>query len=259
MLRRMFLKGAAGMPFGTSRAQGFNNQAVSIFEAGNTIISKLGYFEYSGTPTAGNLIYSNAPSSGTDRFGNHYLGGGWAQYFAGQAIALQNPGAFQQYIGSLAGGWIPTASQIAFQASPRLIDLSGTIVATTGTAANPTIITTDNPVTVAPPANWTAIGAGIRYWMNIDNSVRFQISAQIAAGAVAGTINIVTLTGSYAPSKAFRGCAPGVFANGAPNNATFNSRFECTAAGDVHILGFPGGAAPGGVTEIDGQWDIPLN
>lgn len=78
--------------------------------AGNTIINSTGVFTYSGTPAAGNLIASQAPSSGTDSFGNNYLQG-VASY--GPATAIVMDGGFLEfYTGSRLGGW-STAAEIA--------------------------------------------------------------------------------------------------------------------------------------------------
>lgn len=63
------------MPFGNSRGQGFNTPVLLNFAAGNTIINPNGYFQYDGSPAAGNLIYSNTSATGTDKFGNNYLAG----------------------------------------------------------------------------------------------------------------------------------------------------------------------------------------
>jgi len=71
--------------------------------AGNTIINPAGTFVYSSTPAAGNLISSDAPVAGTDRFGNIYLQGNSA-YGATFASSLQG-GILTLYTGSLAGGW----------------------------------------------------------------------------------------------------------------------------------------------------------
>lgn len=80
-------------------------QVFTQIRAGNTIINASGVFTYSGTPAAGNLVTSQAPSSTTeDPFGNQVLGGGVGSYGAGFASVLIG-GASAFYTGSLAGGW----------------------------------------------------------------------------------------------------------------------------------------------------------
>jgi len=236
-------------------------------------------FLYNGAPGLGNPPVAWTTTANHDPFGNvlPIAGGGvGTQNASGAVVMLGNVLNLHNADGS--GGFLAGNSIGELQASSGLtvakpqpsglfldpgatlgnVLVQGSFTSAQGTAAQPTIVVTDVPQAVGMPANWTAIGEGIRYWRNPNKTVTFQISAQIAAGAVSGTIPITTLAGNYAPIKQFRGCAPGVFANGTPNAATFNSRFECTAAGVVHILGFPGGASPGGITEFDGQWDIPL-
>jgi hypothetical protein len=83
MLRRAFLQGAAVMPFGTSRGQGFNNPVLSSFAAGNVTLTKNGLVVYSGTPGANNVLYSVAPAGYTDKYGNVILLGETDYYKAG--------------------------------------------------------------------------------------------------------------------------------------------------------------------------------
>lgn len=82
---------------------GWQTQSVIQLFAGNTIINPNGAFTYSGTPAAGNLIASQAPASGTDSFGNHYLIGvvSYGSTFATQL----GQGFVTLYSGSLAAGW----------------------------------------------------------------------------------------------------------------------------------------------------------
>jgi len=115
--------------------------------------------EYSGTPAAGNLIYSVAAFSGTDAYGNHYLGGGSAWYGSTWAVALQSVATLQYYSGSLAAGWTPAAAAVAF-ASAKQVEITGALIATTGTAANPTLIMTDTwqPITLdGSGLTWTTV------------------------------------------------------------------------------------------------------
>lgn len=65
------------MPFGTSRAQGFNNPVTQFFEAGNTVImNRAGVFIYDGKPAFGNLIETlGIITQNTDRYGNLYFTG----------------------------------------------------------------------------------------------------------------------------------------------------------------------------------------
>lgn len=67
---------AAGTdPFGNVYPQGIEIFGTGQLIAGNVIVNPSGVFVYSGTPAAGNLIVSVAPSAGTDAFGNAYLQG----------------------------------------------------------------------------------------------------------------------------------------------------------------------------------------
>lgn len=81
-------------PWGVT-GEGFPATLATVFEAGNIFANSTGLFAYSGTPGAGNLIFSvTAPGVTADPFGNAIappavIGGGAAIYGAsGQAIFL---------------------------------------------------------------------------------------------------------------------------------------------------------------------------
>jgi hypothetical protein len=105
------------MPFGTSRAQGFNSAPVSVFEAGDTIINRFGMFTYSGTPGAGNLVSSvGVKAAGTDKYGNAYLPGNTTYTITtGVGFAHQETAAGTNTLYSLAGlsgPWAPGGTSI---------------------------------------------------------------------------------------------------------------------------------------------------
>jgi hypothetical protein len=69
---------------------GWQTEIAVQIQAGDTIINPNGIFTYSGTPAAGNLIFSSAPAAGTDSFGNAYVEGAAAYITTGGAtFALQ--------------------------------------------------------------------------------------------------------------------------------------------------------------------------
>lgn len=222
-----------------------------------------GVFVYSGKPAFGNLIASMDANTTFDGKGNPVLPGIVAYTVVGGTTFAQEMQGAGTTVGIYppGGPWTTFVNALQWNVSVGGADLSINIpfTATAGTSAIRTIITTDQWTTVNPPANWTALGAGIRYKLNPDNSVRFQVSAQIGAAAAPGTITLATLAAPYVPQNQFRGCAPGVFVNGAIANTTFDTRFQVTIAGQYQFLGFPGGAGGAGLTEIDGQWDVPLD
>jgi hypothetical protein len=85
---------------------GWQTQVVPRLQAGNTIINSNGMFVYSGTPAAGNLIFSVSGSATTDEFGNTVLAGGAACYGAPGIAALFSAGAiaFQFKAGDIVNG-----------------------------------------------------------------------------------------------------------------------------------------------------------
>lgn len=113
------------------------------------------------------------------------------------------------------------------------------------------------------PTGWTAQNTGVRYKRIPGNQVRIQASAAIGVGAATGTINLFTLPSGYIPANQQRFGGFSYFTNAqttvASINSLLNMRFQVTSAGAVQFLAFPGGASGSGITEIDGQWDIPLD
>jgi len=68
--------GVAGWIIKIDGSAEFNNLTIrGTFEGNDFVLDSDGLFIYSGTPAAGNLIASITPTSGTDSFGNTYLGG----------------------------------------------------------------------------------------------------------------------------------------------------------------------------------------
>jgi hypothetical protein len=101
----------------------WTNQIVSLIILSASTTGFSGFFAYSPAPGAGNLTSSQAPVSGTDPYGNHYLAG-VASYGAGFAAVL-TAGAVLFYTGSLSGGWTQAAS-IAIDGFGDLALLAGT-------------------------------------------------------------------------------------------------------------------------------------
>jgi hypothetical protein len=120
-------------PYGNAYPQGLSITLGSIsgatisgstFEGTDFIINSSGEFFYSGTPAAGNLVESVAPSAGSDAFGNKYLAG-QATYGSGFATTLA-AGFVAFYTGSLTAGW-------TFQAQIET-DSGGDLILTPGAA-----------------------------------------------------------------------------------------------------------------------------
>lgn len=229
---------------------GWNNQVVTVVIVAGTAAGKSGVYVYSPTPGEGNLIASISPGYGTDTFGNQIQEGVTVYSPSGSAIvemlynsALGLPVVF--FANGTAEGvfYLTSAGQMVLAEAPLLA----------ANPANEDVAETWHAVT--PPSNWTASGPGIRYRMMPDNTVRFQITANISGSAASGTITLVTLPPAYRPAYQFDGCAPSVDWNGA---AGALPDFEVLTTGVVQILGFPGGGGTG-CDIIAGCWDIPLD
>lgn len=68
--------GISGWSINKDGSAEFNNLTFrGTFRGNGVIINAAGFFLYSGTPAAGNMIGSWAPADGTDEFGNPYVAG----------------------------------------------------------------------------------------------------------------------------------------------------------------------------------------
>lgn len=260
--------GTIGIEPGTPRVVLYNSSGAPVMILDG---ARQAMFTYSPAAGLGNLIASIAPLNGTDAAGNAGLAGTANYTKLGPGVYM----AIQTFGGEIT--WLTAATEAGPWTSQGALAFNGTGFGLTVNAPyvdfGPSSPILGELVAVQPgttytaetwhtisslPTGWTALGAGVRYRLLTDNSVRIQVSAAVGATAASGTVALFTLPAGYVPANQFRGCAPGTFANGTPSATCYNSRFQVTTGGAVQILGFPGGA-PGGLTEIDGQWDVPLD
>lgn len=105
-----FVHGSAGWSVNVDGSAEFNNLSIrGTFNGTNFVINSSGEFFYSGTPSLGNLIYSNAPVAGTDALGNAYNPGP-SSYFAFDAthwVSVSMEGGVVDFLTapSAAGPW----------------------------------------------------------------------------------------------------------------------------------------------------------
>lgn len=101
----------------------------TTFAGTDFVINSAGEFYYSGAPAAGNLVYSNVPGgSGTDTFGNHYLGNGatWYNSVSGTAMGAQ-AGELVFYTGSLSTGWTTLVAQLFWDSTHNQLTTEGPV------------------------------------------------------------------------------------------------------------------------------------
>ena len=104
-----YTPGVSGWVIKQDGSAEFNNLTIrGTFNGTDFVINSAGFFLYSNTPAAGNLVNSVTNFPGTDQFGNHYLTGS-ASYSNNQAVA-NVLGVLFFYTGSLAGGWAQQGS-----------------------------------------------------------------------------------------------------------------------------------------------------
>jgi hypothetical protein len=129
-----------------------------------------GIFVYAGTPALGNLIASISSAAGTDRYGNTYPGGIFGELTTN--LILFTSGAELQSASSGTG----------------VVLNNGPLQSTAGTAADPTLITTDtwHSLGSAGATNCTLIQA--RYRLTAGGECEIDIAlVALAGGSTAGT------------------------------------------------------------------------
>jgi hypothetical protein len=211
------MAGAAGVPFGlgrsTPRRAGSGVSAdpggvsvspgnsAGIFRGRLVIVSGpgSGVFVYSPKPGAGNLVASISAAAGLDPYGNSvspgftvYSGGTFAQLNSG-ALEMGDAaaGVFLSIFGSV-------LSLAAAYGSPSFA-VTIPVTATAGTAANPTVITTDSWNAAALLNGWANAGGGLyeaQYRLCADNTVH--LIGVINSAAMTAT-QFMTLPAGYRP------------------------------------------------------------
>jgi hypothetical protein len=186
-----------------------------------------GLFVYAPTPAAGNLIASIAAEAGTDQFGNSYPAGIMGEL---QTNEIQFTSG-----GLVVGQLAPVGSG----AEPPLTLLNEPFVTEAGTAANPTIVSTD---TFHSLGGVTGTGCTVeqdRYQLTPEQECEIDIALVAAAGgSVAGTYTFAnTLPAAYQ--------FPGAFLRAYP--FPFNAPITTATQDSVIVVDGTGAPVPGRV------------
>lgn len=219
--------------------------------------------DYNGTPALGNLVFSRSSTGGTDQFGNAYIGGAveYANIGAGGYEAMQlgptgliayvSPGGPDGPYGAVAS--IQQAGGTFTVAAPLIV--TGALTAIGGTAANPTLVTTDTWHVIGQPGE-PVFGAGFGVPGAGDQSPRFQLQADgtvmfdgvaLTTAATAANATLFTLpAAAYIPlkRKRFAGvtsasgyATPGqTLVNIAPATGVVSLVPACSGAGQQIVL-----------------------
>lgn len=226
-----------GVQAGVSNSIDFARAVVVFGPAG----SVLGVYVYSPgtTPGPGNPPIMSMGNSSVDLYGNaihpgissQIPGGNWVSLFQGQ-IEFQGGSAIS---GTSGGNLVfQTAADFAFIGGPVLSE-----TASGGTAANPTIITTDTWHPMALLNSWTSGGRmAPQYQLQPSGEVEIRGSLTAPAGVASG--QNVWAGGGYAPASAQSLVARNVTTNAAV-------MFSVTTAGD---LVYQAGMAAGNVADF---------
>lgn len=206
-----YVAGASGWIIRQDGSVEFNNGTfrgtitAGTFQGNNFIINSAGQFFYSPTPGANNLVASIVPGSVgvNDPYGNVAFPGVTTYAFAGGGLyfALQqtNALAFNLWCTSnMTIGWtgasgvLSLSPQTSGGASPTFtrltMTLTGQVLSTGGTAANPTLITTDtwHSLGALSGASGYTVNEG-RYMLTTDGMTEIDVQLVATAAAAAGT------------------------------------------------------------------------
>lgn len=169
-----YVAGTSGWYIGQDGSAEFNQLDIrGTFFGADFVINSLGAFFYSGTPTTGNLIASITPASGAnDGEGNAFqagitsytAGGEWLAMAAGMltfdggCVIAEGPSGGLKLEIATGGQLVVTVNgSTVILVSGGAIDLDQPVVATAGTAASPTLITTDSWHAVSMAAGWSTL------------------------------------------------------------------------------------------------------
>ena len=221
----------------------------------------IGLFVYAqGTvPGPGNPPVISVTLASSDPYGNPVDPGVTAADALGHAVSLIG-GLIQFSAGAQISSNSSGGLVLATLAGEPVFIPDGPVTATGGTPAAPTVIETDTPNSVTPPAGFTG---SIVYQLLPDAMVSVDVRLAVASTVAAGTVALVTgLGAAYQPARDQRGPV-GFFPNGVPSSlanltAITQMRWEVTAGGTLNVLAFVGGAAGSGVTELDFTISYPL-
>lgn len=214
----LFATTNAAKPVAVAVVQGGMSTFLSVTEANGAFVGSSFRF-YSGVPANGDLVAAIFPATlpGTDPVGNELLPG-MAAYNPAIAAIQMNNGQLEYYAwngsawvgvgvvtGSTAAMVINSLSGDVDITSHGLINLQKPVQATAGTAANPTLITTDvvNNASLAYVNGWTAAAVGTDLMFTLTNDDMVHISGRlINPNTVSGASNITNaLQSAYQPAR----------------------------------------------------------
>lgn len=256
-----------GVQPGVSNGVEFARQVIVFGPAGTPV----GVFVYAPgtTPGAGNSPVASLTGGTRDPYGNTVAPQLSTQNLLGSVNLNGNTATFTAASNPGGGGTI-------VQIENGLLELSsGTAAASGDTAATLGLISADAnfegfPILVAGgpviaqvsggPETWhnvtppTGFTGTLRYRMMPDGTVMVQVQLAVAATVAAGALVFGTLTAPYVATADTRGPV-GTFPNAAATVAQLAGivamRWHAAVTGVFEVLAFPGGAAAGGVTELD--------
>ena len=178
-----------------------------------------GIFVYAGPPAAGNLIASISSAPGTDPYGNTYPGGILGQLETNEIQFLSG----SNVVGQLA--------PVGVGAVPPLTLLNEPFASTAGTAANPSLVTTDTWHNMNLLNSWVVLNSNYyaRYQLMADGSVWIQ--GRIANGTATGGTSIWAPPAAYTPTITPAQAIPVTVENTAGAATAASPRLDITSTG----------------------------
>jgi hypothetical protein len=252
------------LPLGGSWAGGWDEPGVLsavIVESGTP---GTGVFVYSGVPGPGNLPIDWVSGTNVDPYGNVLPTAGIANragvliasLFAGAArffdtdfppnnpalIQIAGAGAAFQQIQITSGNVstdLPTSIFLGSGNPGQVQVTGGPLTSTAGTAANPTLITTDTWNNMTLLNSWTLGSGGYARYMMGNNGNVYVEGDNVIPGTTTGGTNVWTIPAAYIPGGQTQRVLMYVeVSTGAP--VTDTPRFDATTGGQFQCFNVPG-------------------
>jgi hypothetical protein len=257
-------------PYGNTLPSTTGVAGAGTFEAGDMLITPSGQYVYSGTPGAGNLIYSVAPFNGSDPFGNTVFGG-TTTYTAlapgGPYLAIQTFGGeietFTSASASAAPGAWTSQMQLGFQSAGYGLSIAGPFVSVSSPLA-PILIAVE-PGTTVTPETWHAVTVPAGMTGNIRVMILPLSGMAVLDVNVVITSNlgaVTTYTGGTLPAPGYYPQGQREYPLAVDHNYTTVAnaipRVVIPISGDV-LLDMPGFSSPGASCIVCGTVMYPVN
>jgi hypothetical protein len=230
-------------PFGNTTEKGVTAYPVV---SGDTYAVNLNKLSGAGTPGMSIQDLTNPPDQASGIFGladgtSNAVALLYSGRIAGGDVQSEILASSQTMSGITNGEVHVLAGQTLLGITPALTanDNTGAVTATAGTAANPTLVTTDTWHDMTLLNSWTLGGGGYARYMMGNNGNVYVEGDNVIPGTTTGGTNVWTIPAAYIPGVQTQRVLMFVeVSTGAP--VTDTPRFDATTGGQFQCFNVPG-------------------